>query len=118
MKKLLIMVVIAALILPVILADQAHAQIGKQQEEVWLKVTNTKTGTVHMTTWKIGSYQFEQNIPIDVPDYKLFKIKKIFGSDKFTFTFQKKTVETSWLHFKVELGGTSNIGRNLTIKFE
>lgn len=116
-KKLLVMVVIAALILPVILADQAHAQIGKQQEEVWLKVTNTKTGTVHVTTWKIGSYQFEQNIPINVPDHEVLKIKKIFGTEKFTFTLQKKTVEAGWLHFKVELGGTPNIGRILSIQF-
>jgi len=116
-KKLLVTIAIAALILPVILADQAHAQVGKQQEVVWLKVTNTKTGTVHITTWKVGSYQFEKNIPIDVPDHEVLKIKKIFGTEKFTFTFQKKTVEGIWLHFKLELGGTSNIGRNLSVTF-
>ncbi len=116
-KKLLVTVAIAALILPVILADQAHAQKGKVQEEVWLKVTNTKTGTVHVSTWKLAQYQFEQHKPINVSGHTVLKIKKIFGEDNFTFTFQKKTVEASWLHFKVELGGTTNIGRILSVNF-
>jgi len=117
LEKLLAMIAIAALILPIVLADQVHAQSGKQQQNVWLKVTNTKTGTVHVTEWPLAAYQFEKNIPIDVPDFKASKIKKIFGTDAFTFTFQKRIHEGSWLHFKVELGGTPSIGEVLSIRF-
>jgi hypothetical protein len=117
MKKLFAIIAIAALILPIILAEQAHAQSGKQQLQVWLKVTNTKTDTIHVTEWTLRAYQFEKNIPIDVPDFKVSKIKKIFGTDSLTFTFQKKVHQGNWLHFKVELGGTPSIGEVLSIKF-
>ena len=116
-KKILVMIAIGTLILPIVLAEQAHAQSGKEVLKVWLKVTNTKNDTVRVTEWKLGAYQFEKNIPIDLPDFKVSKIKKIFHTDLFTFTLQKKVVERSWLHFKVELGGTPVIGEVLSIRF-
>ena len=117
MKKILAIIAIAALILPIAIAHQVHAQSGKQEMKVWLKVTNTKTGTVRVTEWPLGAYQFEENIPIDVPDHKVSKIKKIFGTDAFTFTYDRKIHEATWLHFKVELGGTPAIGEVLSVKF-
>ena len=117
MKRLLAVLAIGALILPVALAAQANSQSEKTELKVWLKVTNTKTGTVHTAEWVLGAYQFENNIPIDVPDFKVAKMKKIFSTDAFTFTFQKKVHQGSWLHFEVELGGTPVIGEVLSIKF-
>lgn len=117
MKKLFAMVAIAVLILPVVLLDQTHAQSGRQQQQVWLKVTNTKTGAVHVTEWTLRAYQFEKNVSIDVPDFKVAKLTKVFGTDGFTFTFQKKNHVGSWLHFSVQLVGTPSIGKVLSIKF-
>jgi hypothetical protein len=116
LKKLLAIIASIALILPIVL-DQADAQSSKPKITIWLKVTNTKTQTIHVTEWTPGAYQFEENIPIDVPDFRLTKLKRIFGTDSFTFTFQKKASEANWFHFSVELGGTPSIGEVLSIKF-
>jgi len=117
LRKLLMVTAIGALILPIALAAQADAQSSKADLKVWLKVVNTKTGTEHVTEWKLGAYQFEENIPIDVPAFKVAKITKIFDTDSFAFTFQDKVRKGSWLHFDVELSGTPVIGEVLTIKF-
>ena len=117
LRKLLAIIAIVALILPIALALQADAQSSKTDLKVWLKVVNTKTGTERVTEWKLGAYQFEENIPIDVPAFKVAKIKKIFDSDSFAFTFQDKIRKGSWLHFDVELSGTPVIGEVLTIRF-
>ncbi|GEM_PF-1415875 len=115
-RKLLTIIAIVALMLPITLAIQADAQ-SKADLKVWLKVVNTKTGTERVTEWDLGAYQFEENIPIDVPAFKVAKIKKIFDSDSFAFTFQDKVRKGSWLHFDVELTGTPVIGEVLTIRF-
>jgi hypothetical protein len=117
LRKLLTIIAIVALMLPIALAIQADAQSSKADLKVWLKVVNTKTGTERVTEWDLGAYQFEENIPIDVPAFKVAKIKKIFDSDSFAFTFQDKVRKGSWLHFDVELSGTPVIGEVLTIKF-
>jgi hypothetical protein len=116
LRKLLTIVAFVALMLPVTLAIQADAQ-SKADLKVWLKVVNTKTGTERVTEWKLGAYQFEENIPIDVPAFKVAKIKKIFDTDSFAFTFQDKVRKGSWLHFDVELSGTPVIGEVLTVRF-
>jgi hypothetical protein len=115
-RKLLTIITIVALMLPIALTIQADAQ-SKADLKVWLKVVNTKTGTERVTEWELGAYQFEENIPIDVPAFKVSKIKKIFDTDSFAFTFQDKVRKGSWLHFDVELSGTPVIGEVLTIKF-
>lgn len=115
--KLVAMIMITALIIPLVLADQADAQSGKQEQKIWLKVTNTKTGITHVTEWKLSAYQFEEHIPIDVIDSKVSKLKSAFGTDAFTFTIQKKMVEGTWHHFKVEVGGTAAVGEVLSVKF-
>ncbi|MGH9922463.1 MAG: hypothetical protein ACRD38_06905 [Nitrososphaerales archaeon] len=117
LRKLLTIIAIVALILPIALAVQADAQSSKADLKVWLKVVNTKTGIERVTEWKLGAYQFEENIPIDVPAFKVAKIKKIFDSDSFAFTFQDKVRKGSWLHFDVELSGAPVIGEVLTIRF-
>jgi len=117
LRKLLTIIAIVALILPIALAVQADAQSSKADLKVWLKVVNTKTGAERVTEWKLGAYQFEENIPIDVPAFKVAKIKKIFDTDSFAFTFQDKVRKGSWLHFDVELSGTPVIGEVLTIRF-
>lgn len=117
LRKLLTIIAIVALMLPIALAIQADAQSSKADLKVWLKVVNTKTGTERVTEWELGAYQFEENIPIDVPAFKVAKIMKIFDTDSFAFTFQDKVRKGSWLHFDVELSGTPVIGEVLTIKF-
>ncbi len=115
-KKLSVMIAITVLILPFV-HEQASAQVGKQEMMVLLKVTNTKTQTVHVTEWDLAAYQFEENIPVDVPDFRLSKLKRIFGTDSFTFTYQKKVIEANWIHFEVELSGTPSVGEVLSIRF-
>ncbi len=117
MKKLLAIFAIAALILPVVITDHARALMWKQQESVWLKITNIKTGEVRMLSWDLGRYHFEHNVQIDVSHFKANVIKKAFGTDRFTFTYQKRTIEASWHNFKMVLEGTPNIGQNMSVKF-
>jgi hypothetical protein len=117
MKEIVVVAIIATLILPIALADQANAQPGKQQLKVWMKVTNTKTGYEHTTEWAIGPYQFEEWTPIDVSNAKIGKMKSAFGTNAFTFTVQKRTAEGTWMHFKIEIGGTAAVGEVLSVRF-
>lgn len=114
-KKLFAMIAIATLLLPLVLS--AEAQEGVQERSVMLKVTNTKTGTVHTRVWDLSAYTFEQKIPIDVPDFRANKIKRIYGTDSFSFTLQNDVFEEHWLHFKVELIGTPVVGKGLRVQF-
>lgn len=116
MKRLFAVVAITALLLPVIL-DHVDAQSGKYERSVTLKVTDTKTGAVHTKVWDLSAYTYEQKIPIDVPQFKVKKIKQIFGTDTFSFTLQNKVFEGKWLHFKVEVVGTPLVGKGLSVRF-
>lgn len=115
MKSLIVMFAIAILLL--LLALRAEAQEGARELTVTLKVTNTKTGTVHTRAWDLDSYTFQDKIPINVPDFKVKKIKSIFGSNTFTFTLNNKAFEGHWLHFDVELSGTIVVGKGLSVRF-
>ena len=115
MKTLIAVFAITVLLLP--LALNAEAQKGGHELSVTLKVTNTKTGEVRTKTWDMKSYTFTNKIPIDVPDYRLKKISRIFGTDTFAFTVQDPAYRGEWLHFKVELVGTVLIGKSLSVRF-
>jgi len=116
LKLLFAAIAITTLILPIILV-QAYAQEGRIERSLTLKVTNTKTDTVQMRVWNLTAYTFEQNIPIDVPQFQVKKIKKIYGTDTFSFTLQNKVFEGEWLHFKVEVIGTPVVGKGLRVQF-
>jgi hypothetical protein len=99
------------------MVNQAYSQEGKVDLSVTMKVTNMNTGTVKTKVWNLSAYTFEQKIPIEVSDFKLDKIMKIYGTDSFTFTLDNKEFGGKWLHFKVELIGTPLAGRILDIRF-
>lgn len=109
-------IAISTLLLPLII-DHADSQQGNPERNVMLKVTNTKTDTVRTRVWDLSAYTFEQKVPIDVPDFKVKKIKHIFGSDSFSFTLQDRVFEGEWLHFEVELIGTPTVGKGLSVQF-
>ncbi len=116
MKALIALIAIITLSLPPIL-NQAYSDVLQQERSVTLKITNTKTGIVKTTVWNIKDYTF-QKATIDVSDLMVKKIKKIFGTESFSFGLNKKTVERNWLHFKVELMGKPMIvGKGWTIMF-
>lgn len=114
MKGLLALVAIAVLLLPLVYQIDSNALTVERT--VTLKVTNTKTGSVQTKVWDLTGYTFgERNI--DVSHASLTKIKRVYHSDSFAFTLQNKVFEGEWLHFKVELSGTSPVGKGLNIKF-
>ena len=114
MKRLLALVAIAMLLLPVVYQIDSHALTIERT--VTLKVTNTKTGSVQTKVWDLTDYTFgERNI--DVSHASLSKIKRVYHSDSFAFTFQNKVFEGKWMHFTVELSGTPLVGKGLNIKF-
>ncbi len=113
MKALIALIAIITLSLPLIL-NQAYSDILQQERSVTLKITNTKTGIVKTIEWNIKDYTF-QKATIDVSD---LMVKKIFGTESFSFGLNKKTVERNWLPFKVELIGKPMIvGKEWTIMF-
>lgn len=63
------------------------------------------------------AYTFERKVPIEVPQFTVNKMHRIFGTDSFSFTWQNKVFEAEWLHFKVEVIGTPPVGRGLSIQF-
>jgi hypothetical protein len=52
-----------------------------------------------------------------VDHLKAKKIKQIFGTNKFTFTWQMDNYETSWHHFKVSIGMKAQPGTTLRVTF-
>ncbi len=97
--------------------EEVYEETRKLGSSVTLKVTNTKTDTVTTRVWDLSAYTFEEDIPLDVPSFKLKKIQRIFGTDSFDFTLQNKVFETKWLHFEVELIGTPVVGKGLSVQF-
>ena len=97
------------------LVQQASAEFGTTM--VWMTVTNTKTDTVKTSEWASEGYLFERSIPIDVDDLKEKKIKQIFGTTKFTFTWQMDEYEATWYHFKVAIGTKTDPSKTLRITF-
>lgn len=112
----LALVAIATLVLPLLL-DQVDAQTGKLERSVTMNVTNKKTGITQSKVWDLSAYTFETNVPIDVPNFQVRKIKQTFGTDSFSFTLQTKSFEGQWLHFTIEILGTPPVGRGLSVKF-
>lgn len=115
MKRMLAILAIGALLLPIIL-NLAYAQMITHERTVTLKITDTRNGKVATKEWNLTGYTFgERNI--DVSNNMLNKIKKIYNTDSFSFTLQKKTFMGEWLHYKVELIGTPLVGKGLKVKF-
>ncbi len=116
MKAFIALIAIVTLSLPLIL-NQAYSEVLQHERSVTLKITNTKTGIVKTTEWNIKDYTF-QKTNIDVSDFMVKKIKKIFGTDSFSFALNKKAVERKWLHFDLELTGKPIIvGKEWNMKF-
>lgn len=114
MKGLIALVAITVLLLPIAYQIDSHALTIERT--VTLKVTNTNTGSVQTKVWNLTDYTFgERNI--DVSHVLLSKIKRVYHSDAFAFTFQNKVFEGEWMHFDVELIGTPLVGKGLNIKF-
>lgn len=80
---------------------QANADFGTTT--VLMNITNTKTNTVKTLEWGADRYQFEENFAVNVDDLKEKKIKQIFGTNEFVFTWQFHEYQTEWYHFKVNI---------------
>ncbi len=115
MKGLIAALSIATLLLPLLL-EQAYSQQGIIERSVTLKITNSKNGAVITKVWNITGYTFGEK-SIDVSDRMLKKIKHIFNTDSFSFTYENKVFKGKWLYYKAELIGTPLVGKGLTIKF-
>ena len=116
MKLLFAAILISTLLLPVIL-DQGYAQEETFEKSLTLEVTNTKTGAVKTRVWDLSTYSFEQVVSVDVPKFRVSKMKQAFGTDKFRFTLQNKVLEADWVHFEVKLTGTPTVGKGLRVQF-
>ncbi|MFQ5940630.1 MAG: hypothetical protein ACE5KA_02895 [Nitrososphaerales archaeon] len=97
------------------LVQQASADFSTQT--VWMTITNTKTDTIKTIKWTSERYLFEKSITVDVDHLKEKKINQIFGTNKFTFTWQMDKYEATWYHFKVDLEMRAGAGTTLRIVF-
>ena len=66
-------------------AQYTKADFGKTN--VWMNITNMKTNTVKTLKWEASGFQFESNVPVAVDSLKEKKIKQIFGTNEFKFTW-------------------------------
>lgn len=83
------------------IAQQVRAGLGKTA--VMMEITNMKTNTTKMVQWEVDRYQFEENFPVQVDDLKVRKIKQIFNTNEFTFTWQLDEYQKIWHHFEVKI---------------
>jgi hypothetical protein len=109
-------ITITALFLPLIL-QQGYSDIGPYERTLTLKITNTKTGDVKTKVWNFKEWTFQEP-SVDVSDFMVKKMKKVFNTETFSFSLSSKVYEGEWLHFKVELTETPILlGRGFTVKF-
>lgn len=97
------------------LAGVASAEVGKPA--VWMSITNTKTGTMKTLKWEPDGYEFEKKVTISVDDMKDRKIKQVFGTNEFRFTWQLVSYENAWQHFIVTIGTKAEPGRPINVFF-
>lgn len=96
---------------------QSYAQEGSIDRSLTLQVTDTRTGIVRTQVWDLSAYTFEQVIVLDVPDYRVDKIDRIYGTDSLSFTLDRKVISGEWLSFEVDLIGTPIVGKRLRVQF-
>lgn len=113
--RIIPIVALAAMVGTMGLTQQVSADTGMQK--VWMTITNTKTDTVKVVEWESQRYLFEKNIPFDVDDIKEKKIKRIFGTNKFTFTWQMNSYDSSWYHFNVSIEMKPTPGTTMRVVF-
>jgi Ni/Co efflux regulator RcnB len=113
--RIILVIALTVMVGSMALAQQASAELSTNK--VWMTITNTKTDTVKTVEWTYERYLFERNIPIDVDDLKEQKIKRIFGTMKFTFTWQLKQYEATWHHFKVVIATKTDPSKTLRVEF-
>jgi len=113
--RILSIITLVAMFGSIGLVQQASAEVGAAK--VWMTITNTKTDTVKTLQWIPDRYLFEKSIPVDVDHLKEKKIKQIFGTTKFTFTWQFDKYEATWHHFKVVIGTKTDPSKTLRITF-
>ena len=123
-SKLILIIAMAAKILAIALAaivgsmglvQYANADFGPQ--DIWMSITNTKTGTVKLLKWQVEKHLFEENISIELDQTMGKKIENIFGTTQFRFTYQMGKYEETWHDFKVALGSKVHPGKPLLVTF-
>jgi hypothetical protein len=97
------------------LVQYANADFGVQ--EIWMSITNTKTGTVKLLKWQVEKHLFEENISIDLDPMMEKRIENIFDVNQFKFTYQIGKYEKTWHDFKVVLGSKVHPGKPLLVTF-
>lgn len=114
-RNMLPIVALAVIIGIMGLAQQVNADFGTHT--IWMNIKNTKTDTVKTVEWTSERFLFEKNIPVDVDHLKVKKIKQIFGTNKFTFTWQMDNYEANWHQFQVSIGMKAQPGTTLRVTF-
>lgn len=115
-RRILPIMTLAVMVGTIGLVQQASAEFG--EHKVWMSITNTKTGTVKTMEWTSTAFLFEAgSIPVDVDHLKERKVKQIFGTTDFTFTWQMANYEAEWYHFKVVIGTKAEPGKTFKITF-
>ncbi len=113
--RILLIIALATMVGSMVLVQQASAEFGERK--VWMTITNTRTDTVKTIEWTSDRFLFESSVTVDVHWLQLKKIKDVFGTNKFTFTWQSKMHEVEWHHFKVTINADTIAGSNLRITF-
>src|SRR5574341_1532883 len=115
MVEKILAIALAAMVGSMGLVQYANADYGTQ--EIWMSITNTKTGAVKLLKWQVEKHLFEENISIDLDHMMGKKIENIFGTTQFRFTYQMNKYEETWHDFKVALGSKVNPGKPLLVTF-
>jgi hypothetical protein len=113
--RVIVAVVLAVAIGSAGIAQSVHADFSRKS--VWMNVVNMKTNTAKTLEWEAKGYQFEKDIPVQIDELKERKIKQIFGTKEFKFTWQLQEYETVWYHFKVSIGFKAPLGKPIKISF-
>lgn len=113
--RILTVIALAAVVASMGIVQQGTADYGTQ--EIWMSITNTKTGTVKLLKWEVGRHLFEENVSIDLDHLMGKKILGIFGTTQFRFTWKMSEYEQTWHDFKVVLGSQVHPGKPLLVTF-
>lgn len=113
--RILIVAVLVVAVGTMGVAQYAKADFGKTS--VLMNITNMKTNTVKTLKWETDGFQFERNISVVVDPLKEKKVKQIFGTNEFKFTWQLQEYETVWYNFKVSIGIKAQPGKPIKISF-
>ena len=94
----------------------AMPQASAEKIPISMTIVNTKYDTTK--TVKIGSvYTYGNTVNVDVSDTQLYKIEKIFGHTRLTFSFSSHNHDASYYPWDVSIYIPVPVGRSLAVQF-